>query len=132
MDLIKTIRKLKEIFSYKYHYSTPYQSFNISESMHIYHRATSYEHLALNQQYKLDIDYHHNEKIYKYQRNAIWYFLHSALKGYSSAQYKLGMIYLQGQLGLSPDKVNAYKWLLLAANQGHLEARDQLCHFYQQ
>ena len=40
----------------------------------------------------LNLDQRLNEKIQKYQRNAIWYFLHSALKGYSTAQYKLGMI----------------------------------------
>lgn len=132
MDLIKIIRKLKQIIRYKYHYSSSYHAFKMSESMHTYHRATSYEHLALNQRDPLDLDQRLNEKIQKYQRNAIWYFLHSALKGYSTAQYKLGMIYLQGQLGLSPDKKNAYKWLLLAANQGHLEAQYQLYRLYVQ
>lgn len=130
MDLMKIIRKFNQIIRHKYLYSSPYHAFKMSESMYTYHRATSYEHLALNQRDHLDLDQHLNEKIQKYQRNAIWYFLHSALKGYSTAQYKLGMIYLQGQLGLSPDKKNAYKWLMLAANQGHIEAQHQLYRLY--
>lgn len=65
-----------------------------------------------------------------YQRNAIWYFLHAALKGYSTAQYKLGMLYLKGQLGLDANKTTARKWLLLAANQGHTDAQIVLSELH--
>jgi uncharacterized protein len=118
--------------TYSYDYTHRHVLFGMSESMHIYHRATSFEHLALNNHYSVHYDLHRHERVYTYQRNAIWYFLHAALKGYSTAQYKLGMIYLQGQLGLSPDQYKARKWLLLAANQGHIEAQNQLHHVYLQ
>jgi uncharacterized protein len=117
---------------HSYDYAQQYSTLSMSESMYIYHRATSYEHLALNQHYSVHYDQFRHEHIYTCQRNAIWHFLHAALKGYSTAQYKLGMIYLQGQLGLFPDTSKARKWLLLAANQGHTEAQNQLHQIYLQ
>lgn len=60
------------------------------------------------------------------ERNAIWCFLHSASKGYSSAQFKLGQCYLNGQLGLASNTFKAQEWLALAANQGHIEAQTEL------
>ncbi|MDR0236491.1 sel1 repeat family protein [Acinetobacter sp.] len=118
--------------NYSYDYATRYPFFGMSESMHIYHRATSYEHLALNQHFSVHYDQFRHERVYTCQRNAIWYFLHAALKGYSNAQYKLGMIYLQGQLGLLADQGKARKWLSLAAHQGHVEAQNQLHQIYLQ
>ncbi|AXQ23755.1 sel1 repeat family protein [Acinetobacter wuhouensis] len=132
MDLIKIIRRLRSSVIEHFHRPERAHVFNLSESMHIYHRATGYEHLALNRLYEINFDSKFNDQIHKYQRNAIWYFLHAALKGYSTAQYKLGMLYLQGQLGLDANKATAQKWLLLAANQGHVDAQNQLERLYKQ
>lgn len=101
-------------------------TFMVSEVQNTYHRATAYEHLAANQRYRVGIENAFNQQLHHYQRNAIWFFLHAALKGYSRAQYKLGMLYLHGQLGLDSNTLKAQKWLVLAANQGHVEAQNQL------
>ena len=61
-----------------------------------------------------------------HERNAIWCFLHSASEGYSSAQFKLGQCYLNGQLGLNSNPQKAQLWFGLAANQGHAEAQLEL------
>ena len=45
----------------------------------------------------------------------------AAEQGYSDAQYKLGLMYYEGQ-GVSEDYVEAYKWFSLAAAQGHANA----------
>lgn len=132
MDLIKIIRRLRKLMLPNYIYSTQTNDIDMHESMIIYHRATSYEHRALNLFYEIHFDRKMHDQIDKYQRNAIWHFLHAALKGYSSAQYKLGMLYLHGQLGLDANKKTAQKWFLLAANQGHIDAQQQLEHLYLQ
>ena len=124
--------RLRNLVNDSYSCSTQTYTFNISESMKSYHRGTSYEHLALNQFYGIHLSHQLSDQLYKCQRNAIWYFLHAALKGYSSAQYKLGLLYLNGQMGLDSNKTTAQKWFLLAANQGHIDAQNQLERLYQQ
>ncbi len=95
-----------------------------SESFFSYRRAKYFQYLALfNSDAKFALK---TTTPYSNQRNAIWYFLHSALKGYSVSQYELGICYLKGQLGLQPNLQQAEKWLALAAKQGHLEAIDEL------
>lgn len=47
----------------------------------------------------------------------------SALQGFAPAQSSLAMLYLAGA-GVPEDRVEAYAWLLLAAEQGEREARD--------
>ena len=49
----------------------------------------------------------------------------AAERGEASAQYKLGMIYLNG-LGVKPDRDEASKWLQTAAAQGSAEAQEAL------
>ncbi|MCG2608021.1 hypothetical protein LZZ98_05625 [Acinetobacter sp. SM34] len=44
-------------------------------------------------------------------RNAIWNFLSAALKGHRDAQYKLGLCYLNGNLGLDKNYTRAQEWL---------------------
>lgn len=88
-----------------------------------YHKARNYEYKALHQtSHKIPTNRHLNE------RNAIWYFLHSASEGYSSAQFKLGQCYLTGQLGLQTDPQKAQQWLAMAADQGHQEAKNTLLY----
>lgn len=59
-------------------------------------------------------------------RNAIWFYLRAALRGDKEAQYKLGLSYLNGQLGLDRNYGNAQKWLDQAAHQGHSDAKHIL------
>lgn len=128
MVLIKIIQLIwkSKMYSHTSNHNINKNVFMMSETLHTYHRATAYEHLAINQKYSLEKIHALNLQIDHYQRNAIWFFLHSALKGYSTAQYKLGMLYLHGHLGLDTNTLKAQKWLILAANQGHLDAQLQL------
>jgi uncharacterized protein len=65
------------------------------------------------------------------ERNAMWNFLSSALRGYPQAQYELGMAYFLGHLGLAQDYTIAEQWLKRAAVQGHIDAQEQLNEIYQ-
>jgi len=59
-------------------------------------------------------------------RNAMWNFLSAALKGHKEAQYKLGIGYLNGDLGLERNYTLAELWLKKAEAQGHHLARQAL------
>ena len=59
-------------------------------------------------------------------RNAVWFYLRAALRGDKDAQYKMGLSYLNGQLGLDRSYTHAEKWLDQAANQGHNDAKKIL------
>lgn len=100
-----------------------------SESLRSYQRAQHFEHLSVNSFSSLPYTLT-EENPNSHQRNAIWYFLNAALQGYSTAQFKLGMLYLNGQLGLEPNLEKAEMWLNLAANQGHIEASNELSKLY--
>lgn len=63
-------------------------------------------------------------------RNAMWYYLRAALRGDQEAQYKMGLSYLNGQLGLDRNYSQAEKWLAQAAHQGHLQAKVELDKAY--
>ncbi|ATZ62108.1 MULTISPECIES: SEL1-like repeat protein [Acinetobacter] len=63
-------------------------------------------------------------------RNAMWCYLRAALRGDQEAQYKMGLSYLNGQLGLDRSYSHAEKWLEQAAHQGHLHAKEQLKKAY--
>src|SRR5690606_27211298 len=65
-------------------------------------------------------------------RNAIWYYLRAALRGDKEAQYKMGLSYLNGQLGLDRSYIHAEEWLKEAAKQGHHEAQMTLEKAYSQ
>ena len=53
-----------------------------------------------------------------------WYEL-SAEKGFYEAQYRLGLLYRNGQLG-TPDETNALYWLKIACNNNSMEACQAL------
>lgn len=59
-------------------------------------------------------------------RNAVWFYLRAALRGDKEAQYKMGLSYLNGQLGLDRSYTQAEKWLDQAASQGHRDAKNIL------
>ena len=64
-------------------------------------------------------------------RNAIWSFLNAALRGHKEAQYKLGICYLNGELGLERNFSLAELWLKKAADQGYAPANNALIHAYE-
>jgi len=69
----------------------------------------------------------------KYQKqiaNAKWYLLRAALRGHAEAQYKLGLCYLKGDLGLDRNYAQAERWLKKATQQGHHPAQQALCQAY--
>lgn len=59
-------------------------------------------------------------------RNEMWYCLREALRGDKEAQYRMGLSYLNGELGLDQSFIHAEKWLDQAAHQGHTEAKHEL------
>lgn len=63
-------------------------------------------------------------------RNAMWCYLRAALRGDQEAQYKMGLSYLNGQLGLDRSYSHAEKWLQQAAHQGHVPAQQELNKAY--
>ena len=63
-------------------------------------------------------------------RNAVWYFLRSALRGHPEAEFKMGIGYLNGRLGLDRNYVKAERWLKKAAQDGHPDAKRCLYHAY--
>jgi len=63
-------------------------------------------------------------------RNAMWCYLRAALRGDQEAQYKMGLSYLNGQLGLDRSYTHAEKWLEQAAHQGHVPAKEELKKAY--
>ncbi|WP_010113016.1 SEL1-like repeat protein [Acinetobacter sp. P8-3-8] len=63
-------------------------------------------------------------------RNAMWCYLRAALRGDQEAQYKMGLSYLNGQLGLDRSYSHAEKWLEQAAHQGHTHAKEELTKAY--
>lgn len=63
--------------------------------------------------------------------SAHWYRL-AADEGHQTAQFNLGLCYLNGQGGVDKSEKEAVKWLCLAANQGHLGAQNNLGMFYQE
>jgi len=121
MNFFRTIiqMKIKFLSSFIHQYSSEHSS--QSDAYLDYLKARGFEFKAMYQAREtIDPFYNLNE------RNAMWYFLHSASEGYSSAQFKLGQCYLTGQLGLQSNPQKAQQWLVLAADQGHLEAKNTL------
>lgn len=74
----------------------------------------------------IHLDNKSKEEINQNTRNAMWYYLRAALRGDKEAQYKMGLSYLNGQLGLDRSYIHAEKWLDQAAHQGHVEAKTEL------
>ena len=57
---------------------------------------------------------------------AMEYYKQAATNGNVKAQYKLGMIFLEGADDVSIDKDQAIRWLQQAADQGHISAQSQI------
>ncbi|RSC22370.1 MULTISPECIES: SEL1-like repeat protein [Acinetobacter] len=109
-----------------------------------YQQGLYFEQLALNDQYQQymrhqiyrrvhdHISAHATSFAYLNERNAIWCFLRSALRGHPEAEYKMGLGYLNGQLGLDRDYRKAETWLKRAAKDGHPDAKRCLYDAYSQ
>ena len=57
------------------------------------------------------------------------WFMKAAEGGNASAQYKLGLCYLDGK-GVVPDSLESFKWINKAAEQNHTGALNQLAYCY--
>lgn len=64
---------------------------------------------------------------YVYQVDAVEWYLKSAQKGDAESQYWLGVMHLDGN-GITEDEDEAFKWIGLAADQGHRPAVKLLAH----
>ena len=113
------------------------------DAEHEYQQGLYFEQLALNDQYKQfmrrniyrrvnETPTHATSFAYLNERNAVWCFLRSALRGHPEAEYKMGLGYLNGQLGLDRDYMKAEKWLKKAAKDGHPDANRCLHDAYSQ
>ncbi|TCB81082.1 sel1 repeat family protein [Acinetobacter sp. ANC 4173] len=105
---------------------------------HEYQRGLHFEQLALSEHYYMFMHKNILQSMHKlnhpvissHTRNAIWYFLRSALRGYPEAEFKMGIGYLNGQLGLDRNYAKAERWLKKAAQDGHPDAKRCLYHAY--
>ncbi|OTG67583.1 tetratricopeptide repeat protein [Acinetobacter silvestris] len=124
MDITKIIDLLKNTLLTYFKHKDIHHPLYISEAYLYYQRARYYEFLIIPNHFHTD----QNKTLFSdsNERNAMWCFLRSATKGHSSAQFKLGQCYLNGQLGLVSNTLKAKEWLKLAANQGHIEAQSEL------
>ena len=106
-----------------------------SEIQSAYAQGQYYEKLAIQHSQMFEsLHSNQTEKNLAVQdkRNAIWNFLSAALKGHRDSQYKLGLCYLNGDLGLDKNYTRAQAWLEKAAKQGHPEAIKTLMYSYSQ
>jgi hypothetical protein len=62
-------------------------------------------------------------------REAVKWYRRAALKGDGMAQANLGLMYEDGNGGLPLDKVQAYKWFLLSAEQGNFMGRHSVWEY---
>ena len=124
-ELIMIVNKIKKIvnnlLSPSDQPSQGRQNIKINEANLAFEQGQVFEQLAIKHHYMLD----HDQSVHN-NRNAMWNFLSAALKGHSEAQYKLGLGYLQGQLGLDKNHTHAQEWLTKAAKQGHSDAQYKL------
>ncbi|MFW1897785.1 tetratricopeptide repeat protein [Acinetobacter sp. ULE_I001] len=77
-------------------------------------------------QYNLSEEYSDGKNIKQDQNLAHYWHLKAAKNGDVSAQFKLGTLYLDGNLGLPQDINKAKAWLKKAADQGYELAQQQL------
>ena len=77
-------------------------------------------------QYNLAEEYSDGKNIKKDQDLANYWYHKSAENGDMTAQFKLGSLYLDGNLGLPKDINKAKAWFKKAADQGYELAQQQL------
>ncbi|WP_353142743.1 tetratricopeptide repeat protein [Acinetobacter pragensis] len=105
----------------------------IQEASNNYTQGEYFEHLAMrhHQEFLLHHSSHQPDLSQTDYRNAMWNFLSAALRGHKEAQYKLGIGYLNGDLGLEKNFSLAELWLKKAADQGYSPAQNALMHAYE-
>lgn len=63
--------------------------------------------------------------VLKNEKEAVRWWYAAAAQGFAPAQNSLGRTLATGSLGVPPDKIQAYVWLALSAQQGDQEADQQ-------
>ena len=99
------------------------QHLQVSQTVDELNKGHYFEERALHPFSRAQQQYNSNNQD---ARNAMWYYLRAALRGDKEAQYKIGLSYLNGQLGLDRSYLHAEKWLDQAAHQGHRQAKSEL------
>ncbi|WP_336930364.1 sel1 repeat family protein [Acinetobacter tandoii] len=137
------MKYLKTVWTLLFH--TPYHDlvtpvFDLAGE-HEYQRGLHFEQLALCEHYHVfmqknvlqmaaPVQIDHSPMSSSNSRNAMWYFLRSALRGHPEAEFKMGIGYLNGQLGLDRNYDKAEQWLKKAAQDGHPDAKRCLYDAY--
>lgn len=76
-------------------------------------------------QYYVGNSYWEGIGVTKKEQEAVRWWQLAAAQGFGLAQNSLGRALVTGGSGVSPDKIQAYVWLTLSANQGNQEADQQ-------
>ncbi|MCI0508005.1 MAG: AgmX/PglI C-terminal domain-containing protein [Gammaproteobacteria bacterium] len=70
--------------------------------------------------------YFNGEGVEKDLKAAMYWYEKAAAQGFTDAQYRLGSLYFDGNYNIPKDYDNAYKWLQLAMESGHAEAKSKV------
>lgn len=131
--MIQALKKIYALLSQQMNPKLQGMHLSIPEAEGDYAQGTYFEILAA--QHHQDFLSHHTmdsaDQSPTDYRNAMWNFLSAALKGHKDAQYRLGLGYLRGELGLDLNYELAELWLSKAAAQGHEQADYVLHHTYE-
>jgi len=125
------IKMLKKIINFLFSCNDPPIPFieeQPSEADTYYLQALQYESLCMTLQQLQAIPEISQRLTPKhiYQRNAVWNYLSAGLRGHMEAQYRLGVYYLHGKLGLDQNDEQARLWLDKAKQQNHSKAAQLL------
>lgn len=131
--MIQALKKIYALLSQQMNPKLQGMHLSVPEAEGDYAQGTYFEILAA--QHHRDFLNHHTMDLADQSptdyRNAMWNFLSAALKGHKDAQYRLGLGYLHGELGLDRNYELAQLWLSKAAAQGHERADYVLHHAFE-
>lgn len=80
-------------------------------------------------QYKLGLEYKVGDNIKPSDKDALHWFTKAAVQGYADAQYRAGLMHVCGGLGVQPNEIIGFRFLIEAAAQGHEAAQKQLDYY---
>ncbi len=93
---------------------------NVPMALNLYRQAAEQDHAQA--QYNLGVYYYGIGTAENYRRAENWFSRAARLREPAS-QYALGRMYLSPHDGIRLDRVRAYAWFILAAANGHAEAK---------
>ena len=81
---------------------------------------------SLSARFNLGMAYYNGDGVTRDADKAARWFRLAVTQNFSEAQYTLGVLLLEGDEGVAKDEAEGKRLLQLAANQGHLAAKEQL------